>query len=96
MEYKYITDYSKVSALQDRMAQLEQAHYSNTVYLRESEAVGDQVAIQRFTNENHGIDAQYEKIKSEHDRLVAQLEAENSLEDDEEADARELRGEPSS
>lgn len=96
MQYERINDYTKVTALQERMHQLEQAHYSASVFLLEAEAVGDQKAIAEFRAEMNGVDVQYEAIKSEHDKLVALLEEANPLEEVGEEDARELRSESSS
>jgi hypothetical protein len=95
MQYEHINDYTKVPALQERLYQLEQAHYSASVFLIEAEAVGDQKAIAQFRAEMDGIDVQYNAVKTEHDTLVADLERENPTED-EDSNAGELRGESSS
>lgn len=40
MEYQYLTEQNKVTAVQNRLAQLEQEHFTTILYAREAQLLG--------------------------------------------------------
>ena len=87
MQYQQIGRHQQVNALNERIGQLEQAHYSNVVYQIEAVKVGDSSTYDSLTEKNLQIDVQWSAVVEERDRILEELE--NS---EEVVDERELRG----
>lgn len=80
MQYQSINEYAQVNALNERIQQLEQAHYTNKIYLIEARKVGDQTCIETKTKENLQLDDQWQVLVDERDNLLVQLEGESKEE----------------
>ena len=91
MQYTQVSDYMKINALNERIGQLEQAHYSNEVYKVEARNIGDTATIEKLDAENAQLDKQWEPLVEERDRILTALEAANPNEGEGDND-RELRG----
>jgi len=79
MEYTRISPQEQITGLSNRVRQLEEEHYTNTIYAFECEVIGDDVTLKDFEEKNKGIEKRINAITNKIDKLQEELpeEAEN-------------------
>lgn len=70
MQYHYVSEDQKKNALVNRLTQLEQEHFENTLYRDEAEVIGSTAEVDRFSAVLQGLELRindYRKKLNEYD-----------------------------
>ena len=75
MQYEILSLEEKRTGLMNRLRDLEVEHFSNSVYIREAEVIGDEDSITKFSVQNRGLDMRYDELKRQLEEVEEQIKA---------------------
>lgn len=82
MKYEKLSVTDQLTGLRNRIRQLEEEHYSNSVFAFECEVVGELETLKAFEDKNKGIEKRISALKVKASELEATLPEEQSENDD--------------